>query len=76
MIVKSGEPLSTKEVFNLTGEDACAVIGKYNCRIMNFSANQDIEVVDTVPFKGYTFGIKEMKKPEKRYQYLAFIIKE
>ena len=70
--VKSAEPLSVGEIFYLTGKDACTTMGDYKVRIMNFSPDQEIEVVDVVEWKNYKWGIKPMIAPKKEYEYLAF----
>jgi hypothetical protein len=76
MIVLSDNPMEVEEVFEFTGKDALMRIGDYNCRIMNFSAGQKIEVVDVVECRGKTFGIKEMINKKPNYQYLAFLCKQ
>ena len=75
MIAISGEPLSVDQVFNLTGYDAICEIHDYNCRIMNFSPNQSIEVIDIVEWKDRLWGIKKLENPKDKYQYFAFIVR-
>lgn len=76
MFAISTTPMDTVEVFEFTGKDALMRIGDYNCRIMNFSAGQKIEVVDIVECRGKTFGIKELVNKKPNYQYLAFLCKK
>lgn len=76
MFVYSDNPMDITELVWFTGKDALMKIGDYKCRIMSFSPNQKIEVVDVVECKGKKFGIKEMSNPKPNYQYLAFLCKE
>ncbi|MEE3344872.1 MAG: hypothetical protein VZS44_12315, partial [Bacilli bacterium] len=72
----SGEPLSVEHIFELTGRDACTRMDNYKVRIMNYSPNQQIEVIDIVSWKGYKWGIKEISKSKPEYDYFAFLIEK
>ena len=75
MIVTSGKPLSLVEIFKIT-QNKPIKLGKYLCRVMCFSSNQQIEVADVIEYKGHKWGIKLMSKPQPNYNALAFIVKE
>lgn len=74
MVVTSREPLSLVEIFNIT-KNKPIKLGAYSCRVMCFSGDQQIEVVDVVEHKGYKWGIKPIKEPRQGYNALAFVIK-
>lgn len=76
MKIITGEPLPTGQIFFLTKKDACTVMGNYKVRIMNFSEGQEIDVIDTVEWNGYKWGIKPISKPTDRYEYFAVKVKE
>ena len=76
MVVTSGIALKTEEIVQLTGYDAIIQLKDYKCRIMNYSPNQKIEVVDIVEYKKKKWGIRKLQNPRKEYQYIAFIVKD
>lgn len=75
MIVTSREPLSLVEIFNIT-KNKPIKLGNYSCRVMCFSGNQQIEVVDVVEYGGHKWGIKPIGTPQQGYDALAFVVKE
>lgn len=74
MVVTSGEPLSLVEIFSIT-KNKPIKLGNYSCRVMCFSGNQQIEVIDVVEYKGYKWGIKPISEPRQGYNALAFVVK-
>lgn len=72
MKVKTVEPLTYEEMFELTGKDVAITLDGYKCRIMNASPGQIIEV-NKVVWSSRTnvqFGLREVKG--KPYKFLAF----
>ena len=72
MKVKTLEPLTLEEMFELTGKDALITLDGYKCRIMNASPGQIIDV-NRVVWSSKTklqFGLREVKG--KPYKFLAF----
>lgn len=76
MIVTSGNALSLDQIIKLTGEDAIIQLDKYKCKIMNYSPDQKIEVIDIVDYDNKKWGIRKLQTTRREYKYLAFIIKE
>ena len=71
--VISTKPLSLEEIVDYTGNDACANIGGYKCRIMNVSPGQKLDVDKVVTTDdGKTWGLKSISD-NRRYQYMAFL---
>ena len=75
MKVTTAEPMTMKEIINLTGKDAAYEFDGYKVRIMNFSPNQEVEcnLIKKDSKSSLTFGLKKIEGKE-RYQYLAFLI--
>ena len=72
----TAKPLDWIELLNITHKDANMDLDGYKCRYLMASEGQEIEV-DTIYYDSVTnmkFGLREAKKPQAGYEYLAFRI--
>ena len=74
MTAITAKPLDIHTIFSMTGKDACAEMGKYKVRIMNYSAGQEIPCTNIIGWKNYKWGIRPVKTDNSRYDYFAFLV--
>lgn len=76
MLVTTAKPLDDFELMNYGRGDALINLNGWRCRYMRYSEGQTIDAIYTYyePETKITFGLKELKKPNKQYDYIAFTI--